>query len=85
MPTQISRKLWKTIKLHRTPAYRIAQDAGLHPNTLSKIINGIDPVEYGDVRVLAVGHILGLAEGDLFEVTPDTDWSSECEGSDGTR
>jgi len=63
----VSRKLRETIKLHKQRAYQIAFEAGIHPSTLSKIMNGIDRVKFGDQRVLAVGRVLGIPDKDLFD------------------
>ncbi len=47
--------------------YRIAQLAGIHPSTLSRILNGIERIKENDKRVLAVGRVLGLKPEDCFE------------------
>ena len=65
----ISQKFVAAIKLNSRRAYQIAWEAGLHPSTLSRIINGIDRVSIGDPRVLRVGKILGLNPEDCFEET----------------
>lgn len=67
----VSRKLREAIKLHEWRAYQIAHEAGVHPATLSKILNGIEKVQPGDARVLAIGGVLGLLESELFE-EPDS-------------
>lgn len=64
---EISRQFLIRLKLHRLPAYRIAQEAGVNPNTLSRLINGIDPVRLADPRILAVGKVLGIPPIDCFE------------------
>jgi hypothetical protein len=63
----ISRKLKVAIKLNGMPAYRIAQAAGVHPNTLSKLLNGIEKVKSNDPRIIAVGRVLGLPADQCFE------------------
>lgn len=63
----VSHKLIAAIKLGNEPAYKIAQEAGLDPSTLSKIICGITKVKIGDKRVIAVGQLLGISEKDCFE------------------
>ena len=55
------------LKLHESPAYKIAQEAGINPNTLSRLINGIDPVRHGDERIVAVGQVIGLSPSECFE------------------
>ena len=54
------------LKLHRDPAYRIAQQAGVNPTTLSKLINGAEPVRPSDDRIVRVGRILGLQPDEVF-------------------
>lgn len=55
MEVQVSRLLCNMIRLDRRRAYRIAQGAGLHPSTLSRLINGIERVKPNDSRVIAIG------------------------------
>ena len=55
------------LKLHTDPAYRIAQMAGVNPTTLSKLINGAEPVRLDDDRILRVGRILGLEPDQVFD------------------
>jgi hypothetical protein len=64
----ISSKLRKAIKLSDEPSYRIAQKAGLNPNTLSKFVCGIIKVKFGDPRVHAVGRVLGISTDECFEM-----------------
>lgn len=54
------------LKLHKLPAYRIAQKAGVNPNTLSRLVNGIEPVKSRDPRIIAVGEIIGLSASECF-------------------
>ncbi len=63
----ISKRLIEAIRLNELRSYRIAHAAGIHPSTLSKIINGIEKVKPGDPRVIAVGKVLGLTEEECFE------------------
>lgn len=63
----LSKKLISAIKLNEVPAYKIAQDAGLHPSTLSKILNGIEKIYPNDERVLKVGRVLKLRPDECFE------------------
>lgn len=62
----LSQKFISTVKLHKRPAYQIAHEAGLHPSTLSKLINGIEIVRPNDSRVLKVGAVLGLRPDECF-------------------
>ncbi len=55
------------LKLHSDPAYRIAQMAGVNPTTLSKLINGAEPIRPDDDRILRVGRILGLEPDQVFD------------------
>ncbi len=63
----VSRRFVECVKLAPKRAYRIAQEAGLHPATLSKILNGIERTRPGDPRVLAVASVLSLAPEECFE------------------
>ena len=63
---QISRRFLVELKLHPEPAYRIAQQAGINPTTLSKLINGAEPIHQEDDRILRVGRVLGLESHEVF-------------------
>ena len=64
---KISQTFIIRLKLHSDPAYRIAQMAGVNPTTLSKLINGAEPVRKDDDRILRVGRILGLEPEEVFD------------------
>jgi len=66
--TVISRKLLIKIKLSDKPAYRIAQEAGISPTTLSKLMHDIEPVKDDDPRAIAVGKVMGLPASRCFGV-----------------
>lgn len=66
-----SRKLVETLRLSEQPQYRIAWRAGVHPNTLSKLISGQVRARVGDLRLIAVGKELGLSADECFEETKD--------------
>ena len=68
----VSREFLAALKLNDRPAYRIAQEAGVNPATLSKICTGCTPVEPGDERVTAVGALLGLTPQKCF-AEPEVD------------
>ncbi len=63
----ISKTLWNAIRLSDLRSYEIAHRAGIHPSTLSKILCGIDRVERGDPRVIAIGKVLGFSPEDCFQ------------------
>ena len=63
----ISRLLINSIRLSDRRAYRIAQDAGLHPSTLSRLINGIEKPQKDDSRVIAIGRVLGIPPSECFD------------------
>jgi transcriptional regulator with XRE-family HTH domain len=63
----ISRKLREAIKLSELKAYKIAQEADVHPTTLSRILNGIEEVKPGDTRVLRIAKVVGVEPQDCFE------------------
>ncbi len=64
---KISSRFLSALKLHESPAYRLAQRAGVNPNTLSRLINGIEPLRENDPRILAVADVLGLPRNEVFE------------------
>lgn len=66
-----SRRLIETLKLSSEPQYRIAWRAGVHPNTLSKLVSGYIRPRVDDPRVIAVGKELGLAPAECFEIVTD--------------
>ena len=63
---KVSQQFLIRLKLHESPAYKLAQQAGVDPNTLSRLINGIDPVRPGDQRIVAVGRVLGVPAAQCF-------------------
>lgn len=63
----LSKKFVNSIKLSDRRAYQIANDAGIPPTTLSKLMNGIEPVHSNDARIIAVGKVLGLKPEECFE------------------
>jgi hypothetical protein len=65
----VARKFIEAVKLSDLRAYEIAHKAGLHPSTLSRILHGIEEVEYGDSRVLRLAKVLGLKPSECFEDT----------------
>ena len=63
----VSEKLKIAVKLSPEKAYKIAHKAGILPCTLSKIVNEIDRIKFGDPRVIAVGRVLGIRAEDCFQ------------------
>jgi hypothetical protein len=63
----ISQNLRAAVKLNSLPAYKIAWQAGVHPNVLSKLLCGIEKVKSNDPRIIAVGRVLGLPADKCFE------------------
>jgi len=64
----VSQKLKIAIYLNQKKAYQIAQEAGLNPSTLSKLLNGIEEIKPKDPRILKVAKIVGVSEGECFVV-----------------
>ena len=54
------------VKLYDTPAYKLAQKAGVDPVVLSKLMNGIIQPKPHDPRILAVAKIIGLSPNECF-------------------
>ena len=65
--SNVSKKFLIKLKLHKEPAYRIAQQAGVNPATLSQLITGALRLQANDQRVIAVGRILGLKDSQCFK------------------
>ena len=65
----ISKRLKQAVKLSELKAYEIAHEAEMHPSTLSRILNGIEDVKWGDPRVLRIGKVLGIKPSECFERT----------------
>ena len=63
----VSKQFKIAVKMAETPAWRIAFQAGVHPNVLSKIMSGAVRVKEGDERVIRVGKLLGLSERECFD------------------
>ena len=63
---QVSDKLRAAIYLSQKRAYQIAQEAGLHPCVLSKLLNGIEIPKPADPRVIRVGQIVGVSPNECF-------------------
>jgi len=63
----ISQELVKRFRLSPLRGYQIAQLAGLHPSTLSKLVTGIEHPKNKDPRIIAVGRVLGLKPDECFE------------------
>jgi len=65
--TRPSKILIHALKLGAKRQYLVAHEAGLHPSTLSRLMNGIDRVKPSDPRILAVGRVLGIPGPQCFE------------------
>jgi transcriptional regulator with XRE-family HTH domain len=77
----ISRKLKEVVKLSDLRAYEIAHRAEMHPSTLSRILNGIEDVKPGDLRVLRIAKVIGLTPEECFEEIDKSSFSER--GSEG--
>jgi hypothetical protein len=64
----ISKNFKIAVKLADIPAWKIAIQAGINPNVLSKIMSGALRVKKGDQRVLKVAQVLELDPKDCFEM-----------------
>lgn len=63
----LSEKFITAVKTSPEKMYKIAHKANLHPSTLSKIMCGIEKVRRNDLRVIAVGRVLGLNPEECFK------------------
>lgn len=64
----LSAKLVAAIRLHHLRAYQIAHKCGVHPSTLSKLLNGIERPAQGDARVLRLAAFVGVPLSEAFEL-----------------
>jgi transcriptional regulator with XRE-family HTH domain len=63
----LSKKFIAALKLGPKKAYEVAQEAGIHPATLSKLVCGIEKIKPNDQRVIRVGKVLGVPENEYFD------------------
>jgi hypothetical protein len=68
---KVSREFKARLKLNEQPAYKIANQAGVNPTTLSKLVNGIEPVRPNDERIGRVATLLGLNSAEAVEITEE--------------
>ena len=68
---KVSKEFKTRLKLNDQPAYKLAIKAGINPNTLSKLINGIEPIKPNDERIGRIAQVLGLPLAEAFENTPE--------------
>ncbi len=62
----LSRQFIERLKLSKTPQYRIALRAGVHPALLSKWVIGAQKSRQGDPRIVRIGKLLGLQPEEIF-------------------
>ena len=63
----VSEKFKTAILLDPRKSYQIANEAEIHPSTLSHIVIGYTRVRENDPRVLAVARVLNLELEECFE------------------
>ena len=66
---RVSREFKVRLKLADQPAYKIANQAGINPNTLSNLINGIELLRPNDERIGRVAALLGMSVNEAIEVS----------------
>jgi hypothetical protein len=64
---KISERFWTAVKTSRMKGYEIANRAGIHPSTLSKLLWEVKIARPDDHRVIAVAKVLGLRPEECFE------------------
>ena len=83
---QLSEKFRIALKSSPVRMYRLAQQVGLHPCTLSKVLCGIASAKADDPRLLSLGALLGLKPEELFDeqapTMPPGDQQSHPVGGD---
>ena len=63
----LSTKAVVAIKLSQKRQYQLAQAAGLHPSTLSKLVNGIEQVKRNDPKLLRLAEVLGIPSQEMID------------------
>jgi len=63
----LSREFIQALKLAEQPAYKLAWQVGLHPNTLSKYLIGYLKPAHKPTALIELGKILGLKPEEVFE------------------
>lgn len=74
----VSRDFLIRLKLSPTRQYRIAQEAGVCPGTLSSLLSGARRVKAFDHRIVAVGRVLGLEPDECFSRTREEGEENHC-------
>ena len=69
----LSEKFVAAVKLGPKRAYEVAQEAGIHPSTLSKLMCGIERAKTNDKRIIAVAKVLGITAEDCFQEEEELD------------
>jgi hypothetical protein len=67
----LSQQFLNKLRLSAVPAYKLAWEVGLHPNTLSKFVIGYLKPKPFDERLLRIGELLGMDRDEVFEVDKD--------------
>jgi transcriptional regulator with XRE-family HTH domain len=67
---RVSKQFKAELKTSDRRAYQLAQLAGVNPTTLSKLLNGIEPVRANDDRILRIARLLGLKPEEAFTEGP---------------
>jgi transcriptional regulator with XRE-family HTH domain len=68
----LSTKAVVAIKLSKRRQYQLAQAAGVHPSTLSKLINGIERATRDDPKVQRLAEVLGIPSDEMIEEDAET-------------
>ena len=63
----VSQKFISAVKLDSRRQYELAWEADVNPTTLSQIVIGYIRPEFGDLRVIKIGALLGLKLEECFE------------------
>jgi hypothetical protein len=77
---RVSNRFIAAVKLSKTRAYRLANQAEIHPSVLSKWLNGAERVRPNDARVIAVGRAVGLTPDQCFQDSPDAQGNEPVNG-----
>ena len=62
----ITQEFKNALKLHPTPKFKLAWEAGISPSVLSHLLNGHQRVKTGDNRLLKIARLISFPTEKVF-------------------
>lgn len=62
----VSSEFRNALKVHPTPKYKLARQAGISPQTLSHLITGYQRILPGDERLLKIAELIQFPKDKVF-------------------